>query len=233
MYFYDIWKWDRDAGIIWGIFLHHPLSPATVKSPFHGKQTNHHMSSVFFLQIQVFKTNGFYAIFFDKADNWICLWIWWHCWWMWLQSRRLAIRPMAASRSAQSPLGAPHIGSACHSNLFTDLPTDPSKEKSKSNQSGTHLICTDIHREITLRLIKFMNMYGITSLAESCAMYDIHNTCSTFLFWRLIAADPHKKRILSPSCSSLRMEIKKLGRFFECLHHFGAKILLQVKIQKY
>ena len=89
------------------------------------------------------------------------------------------------------------------------------KEKSKSNQSGTHLICTDIHREITLRLIKFMNMYGITSLAESCAMYDIHNTCSTFLFWRLIAADPHKKRILSPSCSSLRMEIKKLRRFFE------------------
>ena len=107
------------------------------------------------------------------------------------------------------------------------------KEKSKSNQSGTHLICTDIHREITVCLIKFMNMYGITSLAESCAMYDIHNTCSTFLFWRLIAADPHKRRILSPSCSSLRMEIKKLGRFFECLHHFGAKILLQVKIQKY
>ena len=41
-----------------------------------------------------------------------------------------------------------------------------SKEKSKCNRCGTHLICTDIHIEITLRLIKFMNMYGITSLAE-------------------------------------------------------------------
>ena len=36
----------------------------------------------------------------------------------------------------------------------------PRNEKSKCNRCGTHSICTDIHDEITLRLIKFMNMYG-------------------------------------------------------------------------
>ena len=68
---------------------------------------------------------------FDKEDNWICLWIWWHYWTLvdvtTIQAD--ANPPNGRGQIRQSPLGAP----ACQSNLFTDLPTTDIQEMRKVN----------------------------------------------------------------------------------------------------
>ena len=72
-------------------------------------------------------------------------------------------------------------------------------------------------------------------------MYDIHNTYFTFLFWLLVAADPHKKGNLSPASPRFRIEINQNGQIFWKLNKiasflgqfvfFGAESLLQVKVR--